>query len=400
MATRSCIFERWRQVVRRYGFQEYDGPPLEELELYTKKSGAEIAEQLYCFQDKGDREISLRAEMTPTLGRLIAESARHYRKPIKWFSIPQLFRYEKAQVKKGRLREHFQLNVDIIGEPTLAGDAEMISALIDCLRVFGLTSDDFKVRLSSRDAWSAFFRKNGGTENNEYAFFQAIDKLERIPREETAKRLEEVGMTIEAVEAFISASEPTEDLHTIIGDLTSRGLGDFIQVDYHIVRGLAYYTGVVYEVFDTEGSFRAIAGGGRYDTLIHRLSNEKVDLPALGFGMGDVVLAELLAKKGRLPSDEPCLDLFLIIEDETLRNPTLKLAQEARDANFSVEYSFGAVRGDKQFKKALELGAKLTAKIDPENPETIIIRRLASREESTSTKENWIAELANRFPED
>jgi len=397
MATRSFVFERWREVVRRYGFHEYDGPPLEELELYTKKSGAEIAEQLYCFQDKGDRDISLRAEMTPTLGRLITESARHYRKPIKWFSIPQLFRYEKAQVKKGRLREHFQLNVDIIGEPTLSGDAEMIAALIDCLRIFGLTSEDFKVRLSSRDAWSAFFREHGGSGDNEYAFFQAIDKLERLPREETEKRLSEVGVSMDSVEAFIAASKPTEDLQSIIDDLSNRGLADFIQIDYHIVRGLAYYTGVVYEVFDTEGTFRAIAGGGRYDTLIQRLSDEKVDLPALGFGMGDVVLTELLSKKGLLPSEDPSLDLFLIIEDESLRAPTLMLAQQARDAGFSVEYAFGAVRGDKQFKKALDLGARFTAKMEPESGDAITIRHLAAREETTSTREDWLAELAKQF---
>ena len=183
---RQYVFNHWRETARRYGFREYDGPPLEPLELFTTKSGAEIVGQLYNFTDKGDREISLRPEMTPTLARMIAAHERSYKKPIKWFAVPQLFRYERQQ--KGRLREHFQLNADIIGEPDVAADAELIALLIDSLRVFGLTPDDFVIRLSSRNAWSDFHRQHGGTEQNAYGFYQAVDKIDSGDRSAAVHR--------------------------------------------------------------------------------------------------------------------------------------------------------------------------------------------------------------------
>src|SRR5438874_1733045 len=168
---RRYIFERWRSTAIRYGFREYDGPPLEPLELFTTKSGEEIVGQLYNFSDKGNREISLRPEMTPTLARMVAAHERNYKKPIKWFAIPQLFRYERQQ--KGRLREHFQFNADIIGETDPAADAELIALLIDSLRSLGLTPDDFVIRLSSRNAWHEFFQR-GVRSATECEFYQII----------------------------------------------------------------------------------------------------------------------------------------------------------------------------------------------------------------------------------
>ncbi|HPU57608.1 MAG TPA: ATP phosphoribosyltransferase regulatory subunit, partial [Verrucomicrobiota bacterium] len=194
---RQYIFEKWRATARRYGFREYDGPPLEPLELFTTKSGDEIVKQLFDFKDKGDRHVALRPEMTPTLARMVAAHERNYRKPIKWFAIPQLFRYEKQQ--KGRLREHFQLNADIIGEDDPAADAELIALLIDCLRVLGLTAADFVVRLSSRNAWQQFYAARAGAQSDpqkEYRFYQAIDKLERTPRDESTRTLSELGISI------------------------------------------------------------------------------------------------------------------------------------------------------------------------------------------------------------
>src|SRR6185295_16803542 len=169
-------FSVWRDVAHRYGFREYDGPPLESLELYTTKSGDEIVGQLYNFTDKGDRSIALRPEMTPTLARMMATHERSYKKPLKWFAIPQLFRYERQQ--KGRLREHFQFNADIIGESDVAADAELIALLIDTLRSFGLTEKDFVIRLSSRNAWQEFYERHGNDPAREYDFYQIIDKLE------------------------------------------------------------------------------------------------------------------------------------------------------------------------------------------------------------------------------
>src|SRR5512136_841611 len=183
---RQYIFDRWRAVARRYAFREYDGPPLEPLELFTTKSGDEIVGQLYNFTDKGERQVSLRPEMTPTLARLVAAHERNYKKPVKWFAIPQLFRYERQQ--KGRLREHFQFNADLLGETAPAADAELIALLVDALRECGLTAEDFRVRLSSRNAWHDFYALQKGEPTREYEFFQTVDKLERETPENTRKK--------------------------------------------------------------------------------------------------------------------------------------------------------------------------------------------------------------------
>jgi len=314
---RQYIFELWRNTARRYGFREYDGPPLEPLELFTTKSGAEIVGQLYNFTDKGERAIALRPEMTPTLARMVAAHARNYKKPIKWFAIPQLFRYERQQ--KGRLREHFQFNADILGESDPAADAELIALLIDTLRSFGLTSEDFVIRLSSRNAWQEFYNQRQGDPARAYEFYQVIDKLDPKSAEQDQQKLAGLGFSLDAVSAFIKAGEPTAELQSILDNLSARGLSEFVKIDYHVIRGLAYYTGVVFEAFDRKGEFRAIAGGGRYDNLVKLISANKVDLPALGFGMGDVVLLELLKARNLLPKLTPALDVFCIIEDESLR---------------------------------------------------------------------------------
>src|SRR5580765_4357574 len=314
---RQHIFNQWRTTARRYGFREYDGPPLEPLELFTLKSGQEIVGQLYNFKDKGNRELSLRPEMTPTLARMVAAHERSYKKPVKWFAIPQLFRYERQQ--KGRLREHFQFNADIIGETDTAADAELIALLIDTLRSFGLTAEDFVIRLSSRNAWQDFFTQRSGDAARAYEFYQIIDKLEREAPEQSQQKLTALGFSFDEISAFIKEGKPTAELESILKNLAARGLGDFVKVDYHVIRGLAYYTGVVFEAFDCKGDFRAIAGGGRYNNLVKLISANKVNLPALGFGMGDVVLLELLKARDLLPKFDGALDVFCLIEDETLR---------------------------------------------------------------------------------
>src|SRR5580658_1051208 len=214
---RRYIFDVWRAAARRYAFREYDGPPLEPLELYTLKSGQEIVGQLYNFVDKGERAVALRPEMTPTLARMVSAHERHYKKPLKWFAIPQLFRYERQQ--KGRLREHFQFNADIIGEPGPAADAEMLALLIDTLRGFGLTADDFVVRLSSRNAWQDFFRQRSGAAEHEYPFYQIIDKLEREAPEESRKKLAELNVSLDEVNEFINAGRPTSELEAVVKNL-------------------------------------------------------------------------------------------------------------------------------------------------------------------------------------
>jgi len=376
---RRYIFDTWRGTAERYGFREYDGPPIEELDLYTKKSGDEIVGQLYNFTDKGDRNVSLRPEMTPTLARMAAAHTRNYKKPIKWFSIPQLFRYERQQ--KGRLREHFQFNADIIGEEHLAADAELIALLIDTLRDLKLTSDDFVVRLSSRRAWQDFFENGGGQEKDANDFYQIIDKLEREDPAVSGDKLAKLGFSLKQVNDFIESGQPTDELAAILANIKARGLGDFIKIDYRIIRGLAYYTGPVYEAFDKRGKFRAIAGGGRYDHLVKLVSGGKSDLPALGFGMGDVVLAELLKDRGLVPPLGQALDAFVQIADESLRNASLGIVQQLRQAGLATEYPLLKTKPDKQFKRALELNAKWLVTLD--NPTQARVKNLKTRGEQT-----------------
>ena len=374
---RQYIFDKWRTIARRYGFREYDGPPLEPLELFTTKSGEEIVGQLFDFEDKGKRHVALRPEMTPTLARMVAAHERNYKKPIKWFAIPQLFRYEKQQ--KGRLREHFQFNADLIGETDPAADAELIALLIDTLRAFGLTAEDFIIRLSSRNAWQDFFKHGGGEQAHEYEFFQIIDKLERNSPDESEKKLSALGFTLAGVNEFIESGKPTAELQSILDNLGARGLKDFVKIDYQVIRGLAYYTGVVFEAFDRKGEFRAIAGGGRYNNLVKLISGGKVDLPALGFGMGDVVLAELLKARGLLPKFDSQMDVFVLIEDETLRPISLKLVHDLRAAGYAVEYPITPAKPDKQFKRAQELKVAYTARL--ENDAYVRIRNFKTRDE-------------------
>ena len=321
--------------------------------------------------------------MTPTLARMVAAHERNYKKPIKWFAIPQLFRYERQQ--KGRLREHFQFNADLIGETDPAADAELIALLIDTLRSFGLNESDFIIRLSSRNAWQEFYHakrrkaEGGNGTNGEYGFYQIIDKLERTPPEESEQKLAALGFSLDGVNTFIKSGKPTAELQSILDNLAARGLRDFVKVDYRVIRGLAYYTGTVFEAFDRKGEFRAIAGGGRYDNLVKLISGGKVNLPALGFGMGDVVLLELLKARGLLPKFDANVDVFILIEDENLRPLSLKLVQDLRAAGYAVEYSITTAKPDKQFKRAQELKATYTAKFESDS--YVRIRNLKSREE-------------------
>jgi histidyl-tRNA synthetase len=348
-AFRNAIFAKWRDVAHRYGFVEYDGPPLEPLDLFTKKSGDEIVNQLYHFKDKGDRDVALRPEMTPTLARLVTARHKDFKKPLKWFSIPQVYRYERPQ--KGRLREHYQLNCDIIGEAGLEADIELIALVIDVLRAFGLTEKDFVVRLSDRQFWTDFMNAHGVPEDRCYAFIQAIDKSEREDRAKTAEKLGPL-----AEEVFAILDDPTttksERLDTVETGLRHRGLQDYVKRDYTVVRGLAYYTGVVFEVFDRSGEFRAIAGGGRYDTLLKNLGG--VDLPALGFGIGDVVLGEILKGKAEFKVPETS-GIFVVIADGTDRAKALAIVQRLRDTlTCPVNYSLSPMKFGKQLQRSAE----------------------------------------------
>jgi histidyl-tRNA synthetase len=327
--------------------------------------------------------------MTPTVARMIAARERHYKKPIKWYSFPQVFRYERQQ--KGRLREHFQFNADIFGDTDPATDAELIALLIDVLRAFNLTADDFVIRLSSRNAWQDFFNEHCSDESKAYDFYQAVDKQERTDPDESDKKFKSLGFTLDQVREFIDSGEPTAELQAVLDNLMARGMEDFVKVDYNVIRGLAYYTGVVYEAFDRHGKYRAIAGGGRYDQLVKLVSGGKKDMPAAGFAMGDVVLTELLKDRGLLPDLGGNILLFAMIEDESLRESTLGLVQALRDQCWEVDYPIVALKPNKQFKRAIECGARFTIRM--ENKETVTLKDLKTKQEG----ELPISELSDRI---
>jgi histidyl-tRNA synthetase len=385
-AGRNYILETWRTVARRYGFVEFDGPVLEPMALYEKKSGGELVGQLFDFTDKGDRHVAMRPEMTPTLARMVAARERDFRKPLKWFCVPQFFRYEKQQ--RGRLREFYQLNCDIIGEAATAADAELLAVLIDLLRGFGLGEKDFVVRLSSRTAWQEFFARAGGQPEDEYEFFQIVDKADRNPPEKTDAALAKFGLTAQQVLDFMRSKTATAELAPILADLTARELGGFVEIDYAIVRGLAYYTGVVFEVFDRSKNERALAGGGRYDKLLSLMSDGKTDLPALGFGMGDVVLANLIndtpAAKAQLDAwlaRERAADVYVVIAKEERRPDALALVQRLRDAGQRTDFPLTAAKIGKQFQNAEQLGARIAVLVGDEWPQ-VKVKVLATREET------------------
>ncbi|HEY0972389.1 MAG TPA: histidine--tRNA ligase [Gemmatimonadales bacterium] len=383
LAERAHIMRAWREVARRYAFVEYDGPPLEALELYTKKSGDEIVGQLYAFEDRGGRQVSLRPEMTPTFARMVGARANALRKPVRWFSTPQLFRYERQQ--KGRLREHFQLNVDIVGSSSIAADAELIACAIDVLRELGLTSDDVVARVSDRRVLEAYLRALGVPDGALAGTYGVIDKIERQPRDVSAGKLAAAGVPAGAVDAILDIASVTLDelterlgsgpaapliedlrlLHRYVPALLGGDEG-WLRLDMSIVRGLAYYTGVVFELFDRTGEFRAICGGGRYDNLLASLGG--ADLPALGFGMGDVVLGELLRSRGLMPDVEPRVDRWLLAEDDVPMERVMEEAARIRAAGCSVEYALEPRSMSKQKKAAQASGATEFVTISTTSP--------------------------------
>ena len=393
-ARRNYIFSRWREVSRRCGFVEWEGPPLEPTELYKKKSGAEIVEQLFNFTDKGEREVALRPELTPTLARVVAAHEREFKKPLKWFSIGQFFRYEKQQ--RGRLREHFQLNCDIIGEKDLGADIELIALCIDVLRAFGLTEKDFVVRISDREFWTDFFRDNSVPAERWGDLLQVIDKSAREPREKTAEKLGDVA---DLVFATLKGGGKSAKLERLVAGLRVRGLGDFVEIDVGIVRGLAYYTGIVFEAFDRAGKFRAIAGGGRYDNLIAQLSDGALSLPALGFAMGDVVLGELI---NDIPGAREAMhdaiangskiDIYVVVAKEERRADALAQIQELRGRGYRVDYPLTPAKVARQFQAAEELGARIALLYGDEWPQ-VKVKDMTTGEQTLISKNDVISRM-------
>ena len=379
MAKRTYLFDAWRRVARRFGFEEFDGPPLESLELYTKKSGEEIVGQLYNFKDKGDRDVALRPEMTPTLARMMAARASALPKPIKWFSIPQLFRYERSQ--RGRLREHFQLNVDIVGASEVEADAELLALGLETQRELGLTAEDVVARVNDRRIVAAALAQLEVDDGNVGAVYTAIDKFRKVSPEDFTALLEQAGVASGHIEEIRSLCEGSVGLSEWFADrgqmpeevtqlerylqlMGEYGLGEIVETDFSIVRGLAYYTGIVFELYDRKGKERAICGGGRYDRLIGSLGGP--EMPALGFGMGDVVLSLMLEGRGLLSEAPPRADVVVIPVGTELSEAARYVTTLLRSEGARAETPYSPSGVGKDLRAANQQGIPYAAIVGPE----------------------------------
>ncbi|MDG1853746.1 MAG: histidine--tRNA ligase [Verrucomicrobiales bacterium] len=405
-AVRNYVFGKWREISRLYGFHEYDGPVLEPTDLYKKKSGDEILGQLFHFDDRGARGVAMRPELTPTLARMAAARQRDYKKPLRWFGIGQFFRYEKPQ--KGRTREFYQLNADILGEESKEADSELIAFAIDLMLALGFTKEDFIIRLSDREAWLEFMRQESIDSSSQEYFLQTIDKIEREKDEATNAALVKIGTTREAVQNFIDSAADNKHFSSVIDNLQARGLSDYVKVDLNVVRGLAYYTGTVFEVFDTNRNMRAIAGGGRYNKLCSLISDGAADIPACGFAMGDVVITDLIkqtksanTKLLNYLGTEDSSDAYIIIADESHRNDALSIAQLLRNNGYRVSYPLAPTKVGKQFGNAENLKSRTAVIIGSEYPK-IKVKDLIQREEieiETDQILKFIESIKNTPPE-
>jgi histidyl-tRNA synthetase len=388
---RNHIFRLWRQTANTFGFAEYDAPVLEPLELYKAKSGDEIEAQLFSFTDKGGREVALRPEMTPTVCRLVGAKASALKRPIKWFSIAEFYRYERMQ--KGRGRCFFQFNADIFGEPGPEAETELIALLVQCLASFGLTEQDFYVRLSDRNLWFYYLEALGLDEARIRGVLGAVDRYEKYGDDAFKGYTEQFGALDDGLKAKVLAFLQVKSLEALektiggliaerllgtddkakavvdklmarladwkklLGNLEAMGLARFIEVDLGVVRGLAYYTGFVFEAFDRKGELRALAGGGRYDDLVQKLGGPA--LPAVGFAIGDMTFALLLEQRGLMPAFVQAPDVYCVIGGEAERLAAFGDIHALRAAGYRVDYPMKEVAFGKQFKTAAESGAKL-----------------------------------------
>jgi len=417
LSRRNHIFRLWRQTAGAYGFAEYDAPVLEPLDLYKTKSGDEIEGQLFSFTDKGGREVALRPEMTPTVCRLVGAKASSLKRPIKWYSIAEFYRYERMQ--KGRGRCFFQFNADIFGEPGPEAEIELIALLTQCLCSFGLTEQDFYVRLSDRNLWFYYLEALGLDEARIRAVLGAVDKFEKMGDDAFKAYAEQFGEleaglkakvleflqikslpALEAVLAPIGGEKLAArlgDWRKLLGGLAAMGLERFVEVDLGVVRGLAYYTGFVFEAFDRKGELRALAGGGRYDDLVQKLGGPA--LPAVGFAIGDMTFALLLEQRGLMPTFVQAPDVYCVIGGEAELRAAFADIQALRAMGYRVDYPLKEVAFGKQFKTASDSGAKLALIYGAEElaKGIVKIRDLGDRTESEVASANVAATVREFF---
>jgi histidyl-tRNA synthetase len=372
MRIRNKIFDAWKKAARLHGFEEYDAPVVETEELLIRKSGEEIVQQIYNFTDKSDRRLALRPEMTPSLARMVVARQKMLTYPLKWFSIPQCFRYER--MTKGRKREHYQWNLDIIGQETVTAEAEILCTAITALKFLGLSAADFRVRVGNRALLADLFKIVGLADNHFMPVCMVLDKMGKITEQETrdllvaeqltesdiSKVLELMALSsLEAVEARLGTTpKSAADLRALFDMMHVAGLGDFLEFDISIIRGLSYYTGIVFEAFDTKKNFRAIFGGGRYDNLLSSLGGEKT--PCVGLGFGDVVIAELLNSLSKLDESQNLPGVMLGYMTDAEKIYARQLATGLRAQNIPVNFALEPEKAKKFFTRANKSGAAHT----------------------------------------
>ena len=396
MRIRNWLFDNFRAAARSHGFEEYDSPVLEHEDLYTRKQGEDITQQLYNFEDKGGRRVALRPEMTPSLARMVMARAGAMPTPIKWFSIPQCWRYERTQ--RGRGREHYQWNVDIWGSDAVQADAELLSVLVSFFNGVGLNADDLVIRISSRKVLEEVLGSLGISGDAFAATCIIVDKMDKLPADVVEQQLSEQGLASDAIgtirstlglsdldslaSALGEGSEAVAELATLFDLIDSYGIADWVTFDASVVRGLAYYTGPVFEAHDRGGKLRAICGGGRYDRLLSSLGGN--DMPATGFGFGDMVIMELLNEKGLVPDLPSGNEDIVIAIDESLRGAAMSVASKLRANGRSVDLVLEDKRMKWAFRHAERTGAQRLVMVMPEEwaAGNVRIKELESGEES------------------
>ncbi len=360
------IFETWRKAVQSFGYEEYNASILEPTELYRAKTSQEIVnEQTYSFIDRGEREITLRPEMTPTVARLVAKKKRELGYPLRLFSIPNVFRYERPQ--RGRLREHWQLNVDMFGSSSINADIEQIEVASHIMKSFGAKPSDFIIKLSSRKLLNALFAEwYKLDEQRSQALKKLIDRKAKIAEEDFYSEAElivgrpfsflnfkEKNEELSLALAIPTIRDAYNELDQVIETLKKRGIEN-VEFDQTVIRGFDYYTGITFEIFDTHPeNNRSLMGGGRYDELLLLFGNEQV--PVCGFGMGDVTIADFLETRKLLPAYKPATDIMICIMDEESAGAAQELATEIRAKGKSIAMNFSFKNIGDQIKSAEKL---------------------------------------------
>lgn len=394
MRLRNWLFEIWRSASVQAGFEEYDTCVLEHEDLYIRKAGDEISKQLFSFEDKSGRRLSLRPEMTPSLARLVLQHNKSLSFPIKWFSMPQCFRYER--MTKGRRREHFQWNADIIGQPHILAEAEILMLLISACESMGLTKKEFNVFINDRRILNAILTQINVPEALHSTVLVILDKRDKISSEALVAMLEDTGMSAKQVgqlneylsntdlkdlEGNLSDTTGVEQLHSLMDMMDTAGCSGYLKFDISIVRGLSYYTGAVFEVNSPEKTHRAICGGGRYDSLLSAFGGETV--PAVGFGFGDVVVLDVLKEMGRFPELPRKLDYTIIPFASEQMGIALKIAAELRMRGSVVDCNFSMKKMKKTMRQANESGAAKAILLFPEElaEDKVVIRDMILHEQ-------------------